>query len=47
MKLEEKLSQFKGAANESELQKMFKELAPAFLYGGYTLCDIGIHRGKG
>lgn len=35
MKLEEELSQFKGAANESDLQKMFKELAPAFLYGGY------------
>jgi len=35
MKLEDRLSKFKGAANESELQKMFKELAPAFLYGGY------------
>ena len=35
MKLEEKLSQFMGATNESDIQKVFKELAPAFLYGGY------------
>lgn len=35
MNLKDILSQFKGASDEDELQKMFRELAPAFLYGGY------------
>lgn len=35
MNLKDALSQFKGASDEDELQKMFRELAPAFLYGGY------------
>ena len=29
------LSNFNGSSSESELQKMFKNLAPVFLYGGY------------
>ena len=35
MKLESILSQFKDSSDEKELQKKFKTLAPAFLYGGY------------
>jgi hypothetical protein len=35
MKLESILSQFKDSSDEKELQKEFKTLAPAFLYGGY------------
>ena len=37
--LSHKLSAFKCPSDESELQRIFKELAPAFLYGGY----INIH----
>ena len=29
------LSNFNGSSSEAELQKMFKNLAPVFLYGGY------------
>lgn len=35
MTLSENLSRFKGSSSESELQNMFKNLASAFLYGGY------------
>ena len=35
MTLGEKLSNFNGSSSESELQNLFSNLAPAFLYGGY------------
>ncbi|MBE6186122.1 MAG: hypothetical protein E7142_02090 [Rikenellaceae bacterium] len=35
MSLYTNLSQFKGVADEDELQKIFKNLASSFLYGGY------------
>ena len=35
MTLSENLLRFKGSSSESELQNMFKNLASAFLYGGY------------
>ena len=40
MRLESILSQFKEASDEKELQKSFRALAPAFLYGGY----IQVHK---
>ena len=35
MTLAENLSNFNGSSSESELQNLFSNLAPAFLYGGY------------
>ena len=40
MRLESILSQFKEASDEKELQKSFRALATAFLYGGY----IQVHK---
>ena len=35
MTLKEHLSRFNGAPDVESLQRMFEELAPVFLYGGY------------